>query len=523
MQHSLLDDPLFTVRRAEGQAWACTLPEVLAALANDDVLAFEALQPHQQQPWHSFLVQLAAMAVARETGGTVPTDPAAWRAALLALAEGSEAAWHLVVADVSEPAFMQSPVPEGSLEAAKYKSDESVATPDLLDVLITSKNHDVKMSRIAHPRPEHWVFALCALQTMEGFLGRGNYGVVRMNGGFGNRPMVGLTPGLALGQRFRRDLAVLLAERDALAERYDLGGHALLWTQPWDGGKKSGLLLEDCDPYFIEVCRRIRFTEKESGGLRCWRANTKAQRVSAPDDLSGRTGDPWTPVEKKGAKALTVGAKGFTYDQLQQIFLSGEYARPAALEFQEDERGGVYLVARTMVRGQGKTDGLHHRVVRVAKKASKLFFGDNAESERERLARRAQQWVEKAHDVQRKVLYPAVAALLSSGRNEKVDWDRVAPWIDAFDRAVDERFFDRLWASVDLDDEEAAKAWQRFLWAQAQPPFEEAERGTPIAAIHRWHARSKARSIFEGSARRVLPDVFESSAPASNQTNEVTP
>jgi CRISPR system Cascade subunit CasA len=56
---------------------------------------------------------------------------------LLKLADGSEAAWHLVVDDVSQPAFMQPPVPEGSLEEAKYSSD--IQTPDELDMLVTSK------------------------------------------------------------------------------------------------------------------------------------------------------------------------------------------------------------------------------------------------------------------------------------------------------------------------------------------------------------------------------------------------
>ncbi len=502
--NSLLDDPFIRVRFTGGTVRGCTLPHVLAALVRGDVLAFEALQPHQQQPWHSFLVQLAAMGVARVNGGAIPEDAATWRDVLLGLSGGSEAAWHLVVEDVAQPAFMQPPVPEGSVKKAKYKAD--VPTPDQLDVLITSKNHDVKAQRIVHPRPEHWLFSLLTLQTMEGFLGRGNYGVVRMNGGFGNRPMVGLTKGLSWGDRFRRDLHVLLAARENLSHRYDLDGHVLLWLEPWDGGKKSGIPLDTCDPYFIEICRRIRFTA-EDGQIVCWRANTKGQRVAAPEALNGATGDPWTPVDKAAAKALTVGERGFTYDLLRQIFLSGEYARPAALEFQEDERHGAYLVARTLVRGQGKTDGLHHRIVPISKNISGRLFRDP--EERERLGARARQRVRIASDVQRKVLYPAVAALLSSGRDEKVDWERVAPWTDAFDRAVDDRFFESLWASVEMDQDAARAAWEAVLWEEAQRQFADAEGSTPIASVHRWRARSKAQSIFHGRARAVLAHVFD--------------
>lgn len=531
MLHSFLDDSLIRVglarevasgkERGEAEPGvevrAGALPEVLTWLGAGRVRSFEALQPHQQQPWHSFLVQLAAMAVARECGGTAPTDAAGWRNALLKLAGGNEAAWHLVVEDVSQPAFMQPPVPEGSLDEAGYKAD--IETPDALDVLITSKSHDVKSHRIAHPRLEHWLFALCTLQTMEGFLGRGNYGIVRMNGGFGNRPEVGLTARLGPSERFARDLHVLLDRRGALADRYDLGGHALLWLVPWDGAKGSGLPLEECDPYFVEVCRRIRFTEGANGNLACWRANTKAQRVAAPDDLNGRTGDPWTPVEKKGEKALTLGASGFTYDKLQQIFLSGDYARPPALDFQPEEREGAFLVARALVRGQGKTEGLHRRVVPVSKRAS-LGLSGNDPSMRERLGRRAGQRVELASAVQRQVLYPAVAALLSGGRdNADVDWDDAASWLDAFDDAVDDRFFDALWASVEQTQAEASAHWQQVLLELATEQFEDAKGSAPVASIHRWHAFSKAQSIFEGSMRRVLPRAFPDADASDERTD----
>jgi CRISPR system Cascade subunit CasA len=521
MRHSLLDDPLLRVRTVgenggsdrEEEVQACALPQVLALLTEGRVRAFEALQPHQQQPWFCFLVQLAAMAVARECDGEGPTEAHGWRDALLGLAEGREAAWHLVVDDVAEPAFMQPPVPEGSLDAAGYKSD--IVTPDALDVLITSKSHDVKSHRITRPRPEHWLFALCTLQTMEGFLGRGNYGIVRMNGGFGNRPSVGLTAGLGWGERFGRDLYVLLDQREALLERYDPGGHALLWLDSWDGAKGSGLPLEECDPYFIEICRRIRFTQND-GVLTCWRANTKAQRVDAPDELNGRTGDPWTPIEKDDAKALTLGEAGFTYDKLQQIFLSGAYARPPALEFQECERDGAFLVARTLVRGQGKTEGLHRRVVPVSKQVSLGL--SSSPSERERLGKRAGRRVALASDVQRQMLYPAIAALLSGGReNADVDWDDAASWLDAFDDAVDACFFDALWASVEQDEEEASAAWQQVLLRLATEQFDDAKGSAPIAAIHRWHARSKAQSIFEGRARSVLEKAFDDVSASSDE------
>ena len=500
--HSLLDDPLFRVRRPDDTVVDSTLPRILHRLTQDNIFGFEALQPHQQQPWYSFLVQLAAMAVARETGGETPSSPDTWREALLALADGSEAAWHLVVDNLTEPAFMQPPVPEGTLDDAGYKAD--VPTPDQLDVLITSKSHDVKARRIRHPRPEHWIYALVTLQTMEGFLGRGNYGIVRMNGGFGNRPMVGFAPDLSWGDRFRRDVAVLRAERDALADRYTLDGYALLWIEPWDGAKTSGLPLDTCDPYFIEICRRIRFTRND-GELVCWRANTKGQRIDAPDSLNGDTGDAWTPIDKDGGKALTLGGAGFTYDRLQDIVFEGNYARPPALQFHDTDEGHVYLVARTLVRGQGKTEGLHHRIVPVPPEASSWL---REKSRRDLMAGRARDRVEMVDEVRTRVLYPAIGTLIGGGDTDAIDYDDVASWLDAFDRAIDVRFFEALWASIEMEKAEAQKQWQEVLWDEAQTQFHDAEQHAPNASMRYWRARSSARSIFHGAARNVLPHVF---------------
>ena len=502
MKHSLLDDPLFRVRLSNESVQGHSLPQILHRLAQDNVLSFEALQAHQQQAWHSFLVQLAAMAVAREAGGTMPPDARGWREVLVGLAGDDDAAWHLVVPDVSRSAFLQSPVPTETLDEAGYKAD--VPTPDQLDVLITSKSHDVKARRIRHPQPEHWIYALVTLQTMEGFLGRGNYGIVRMNGGFGNRPLVGLANGLSWGARFRRDVDVLRSERENLSDRYTLDGPALLWIEPWDGAKDSAIPLEDCDPYFLEICRRVRFRQ-ENGSLVCWRANTKGQRVDAPDSLNGDTGDPWTPIEKSGGKALTLPGEGYTYDRLQDIVFEGEYARPPALQFRDSDEGHVYLVARALVRGQGKTEGLHHRIVPVPASTSSWL---REKSRREQLAQHARDRVELVQETQRSVLYPAIGTLLGGGDTDAIEFGDVAPWLDAFDRTVDARFFESLWASVEMSDREALQQWQSLLWEEAQTQFEDAEDHAPSSSARYWRARSSARSIFHGAARNTLSYAF---------------
>ncbi|WP_103030049.1 type I-E CRISPR-associated protein Cse1/CasA [Salinibacter altiplanensis] len=497
---SLLNDELFRVQTRD-QTAQMTLPAILRALSRDVILSFDALQPHQEQAWYSFLVQLAAMTVVRANDGTTPDTAEEWRGALLSLADGNENAWRLVVPDVEkEPAFLQPPVPEGSLDDANFKSD--IPSPSNLDVLVTSKNHDVKQRRISYPEPAHWIYALVTLQTMEGFLGRGNYGIVRMNGGFGNRPFVGLSPELSFGARFQRDLRVLVSEHDQLTDLFDPeNGCSLLWIQPWDGPKKSNVTLSDCDPYVIEICRRIRFT-KEKGDLVCWRANTKGQRIDVPDSLNGRTEDPWTPVDLDEDKALTLSGEGFTYETLREIFLSDRYAKPMTLHPHPEDAEAMYLTARAMVRGQGKTEGLHHRIIPIPEKVSVLLSDESA---MKALAERAKARVKKTAKVESNVLRPAVAALLSAGTDEDVDWEQVQPWIDAFDDAVDDHFFDYLWASVEAEDEaEAEDKWEAFLRDEAEQQFDEAQDSVPLPDIRRWEALSAARSVFHSRIDDVL-------------------
>lgn len=60
-------------------------------------------------------------------------------------------------------------MPEGNLSVLK----NTIPAPDALDVLITSKNFDLKAEVAVAAEPDEWLFALVSLQTMEGFLGLG--------------------------------------------------------------------------------------------------------------------------------------------------------------------------------------------------------------------------------------------------------------------------------------------------------------------------------------------------------------
>ncbi len=496
--NDLLVDPSFTVRRA-GDERVVSLPAVLAALQQGAVDSFPALQAHQAHAWYAFLVQLAAIAYHRAGGDRAPVGEDEWRKCLLRLSAGCREAWSLVVRELSLPAFLQPPVPERSLAGFKRVH----RCPDEIDVLVTSKNHDVKGARIHCPRAEHWAFALVSLQTMQGYLGVGNYGIARMNGGFSSRPCVTLAPasGLDLGARFSRDTAALLSIRSKLVDDYGYradDGHALLWLEPWDGEAQFGL--DSCDPFFIEICRRMRM-EEGAAGPRCLFAPSKSMRLAAGES-KGLTGDPWTPVKQDGA-ALTVSGAGFSYKLLQELLFSGDYRPGATLAVQPGDPKEMTLVSSVLVRGQGETQGLHERSLPLPG-AARLRLARN--EGRQQVAKLAKRRIEMAGEVQHRVLKPAVCALLQAGADD-LDFrdERSKRWIEAHDARVDEAFFEELWKGLDQSPEVAEHSWSALLVAYAEQVLEEAIRSTPLAGARRYRAIAVAENRFRAARQKYLP------------------
>lgn len=496
---NLLIAPLLGVRLSDHDCTELTLPGVLATLSTGDIAAFTALQAHQGHAWHAFLVQLAAIAVERAGIETPPPDEARWAVLLRGLTDGRDEPWCLVVPDLARPAFMQPPVPEESLDRFK----EPVWYPDAVDVLVTSKNHDVKRARMARPRSEHWMYALVSLQTTGGFSGRDNYGIARMNGGFGSRPGVGFAPGFSHGARFRRDLSIAVQARAALGASdfgYPArGGLALLWLEPWEGTRS--LELRACDPLFIEVCRRVRLV-LEAGRLGVRTAPSKVPRLAASVH-KGDTGDPWVPVKVKDGAALTVSPAGFTYDLTQRLLLgAGDFTPGAAGRLTESDPDGTLFVATVLARGQGETNGFHDRRVPIPKRVRRMLGRPDS---RDHLSLLAQRRVERAAAARRHVLHPALCALLQAGA-ERLDFrdDRTGRWTRALDREIDRDFFDQLWADAETDDQTADTHWVQTLRRLARAQIDDAIEAAPVPVARRYRAIAAAERVFEGACRKHL-------------------
>ncbi len=503
----LLQHDLFTIRGPKGPEDA-SLPEVLDLLGTGVDIDFPALRPHQAHPWHAFLVQLGALVAARSGESTLARSADAWREALLELAgDAGEDAWTLTNDDPASVAFMQVAVPEG--EWGRYKL--AAETPDDLDMLVTAKNHDVKQHQMAAARPEHWIYALVTLQTFQGFSGRGNYGVGRMNSGFGSRPGFAAAPGLGWAERFQRDVAVWLETRDDLLRIHEYAdqGQALLWSLEWDG-EAPRLPLTACDPFFIEVCRRVRL-RTEGEAIVAYGAPSNSPFLPAKERL-GNTGDIWTPVkvdDKSVASALTVSPSGLTYRKLQDVIFGDAWQYQPALRVRTEDGTHPVLVAQVMVRGQGKTEGYHERRLPLPTESTGWL---RTPSTRSRLGHFAQSRVERVGDVQRRILKPALCALLQ-GAPDDLDLrdDRPQRWLDRLDRGVDQIFFQELWSDFALSDQdstEADKRWEKTLYDLAKTQLDDAIRSAAVPEARAYRAIATAEMRFEGSARKTLKKLF---------------
>lgn len=521
MVENILRDPLIRISTSRGSTSRASLPAVYAALMRDEVEAFPALRPYQRHAWHAFLAQLGAVAMQRAGLNEPPVSAEEWRRMVRELTSDfpDDEPWHLVVGDITRPAFMQPPaLSEDGLR--DYKT--AVLTPDGLDMLVLSKNHDIKSAVAVRAEADDWIFALVTLQTMEGFSGAGNYGISRMNGGLGSRAAFSLTPSTRPGVHLRRDLKGLSERYESLLADYPMNdfGVALLWTLPWDGTKSGALLLDRLHPYYIEVCRRIRLRVSADGNLCGLRTSSKAARVEAKS-LNGITGDPWMPINRKESKALTLAIGGFTYRRVTEYLTLGDWEQPALLRPIRSERETsepALLLARALVRGQGKTEGYYERIIPVSHKVKRALMRRENMNE---LGRIAQSRIENINTIQR-ILSHAIQVFAARGDSQNLSPEHrklARPWLNRLDEFVDARFFDDLQSEFEVDDRDERsrrrREWlldgERGIVNRARRILWEAEEGLPCPSIHRYRARANAENLFEGRIRgpQGLPFLFE--------------
>ena len=504
----LLNDRIVSVESG-GEQPSLTLPELFSQFGRDAVDGFPGLAAHQAQAWYQFLAQLGAIALLRGGLDEPPEDPNIWRRLLAALTPGcADTAWSLIVEKPESPAFLQPPT--------EMIENFSIAaeTPDALDVLVTAKNHDRKCAQAIEAEPHLWLYALVTLQTTQGFSGRGNPGIARMNGGFSSRVLVDRRPNPRWGPRVRRAMRMLLERREELLRRVsdDLyrsdGGLVLTWLQAWDTDVPIGMA--ELDPFFIEVCRRVRLISTAEARIAALIRPANTPRVNA-QALKGNLGDPWVPINlgKGNSSSLTVSSNGFDYRLAQRILFDAELKKPLALKNLrgENRHDDSEIHMAVLVRGQGKTEGLHERVVPLPGSVSASLSFDADDDQRSTLADLANEMVKLAGEA-RKVLRQSVLVYLQGPDHPNFKKPDATPVVARYDRLIDEQFFNRLFTAPASDSEKAIQDWQRFLreeavklahavWDKMSPP-----------SARREKARAASEAVLFGGLRKQLPHAF---------------
>ena len=218
----------------------------------------------------------------------------------------------------------------------------------------------------------------------------------------------------------------------------------------------------------------------------------------------------------KGNKALTLAAGGFTYKRTVDYLLSADWSpsplsRPSALENRSQAPSN--LVARAMVRGQGKTEGYFERVIPLRRKIKAIMGLPGGASE---LGSIAQQRIDRVARIQR-ILRHAVATFVAGGKADGISADhrsRANPWANRLDEMVDRDFFQDLQNEFEADaaDREGVhKVWLLGVVDDARGILRDAEDALPCPSIQRYRARARADSVFEGRVRgpQGLPFLYD--------------
>ena len=359
---------------------------------------------------------------------------------------------------------------------------------------------------------------------MAGFLGAGNYGIARMNGGFSSRPCLGLAPATGgIGAHVLHDVRRMVAGRQDVLDNpagyfRAQGGTALVWLEPWDG--KQSLDLRNLDPHFVEICRRVRLTREDSR-IEARTAPSAKPRIEAKA-AKGVLGDFWTPIERKDNKALSVSASGFTYRRLSDLlFDSSKFRQPPAMRLEGSGTEKWVVVARAIANGQGRTDGYHERTdIRFSRRVAGLLGGGGPE--RDRLAELARNQIEEIAAVG-KALRFGVATAASGGKApseiDKADRAHATPFLRRLEAEADAFFFPALERRFVAGHEASTKveraAFANRLIAIARDLLAEAIETVPCTGIWRHRGRAKGLDAFERDLRDprgVLGDLLEARA-----------
>ena len=178
------------------------------------------------------------------------------------------------------------------------------------------------------------------------------------------------------------------------------------------------------------------------------------------------------------------------------------------------------LVARAMVRGQGKTEGYHEREIPIRHRLRSAVLGVDASPEPGEIARSR---IEEISTIER-ILSHAIQVFAAHGDHGGISTERqklARPWLNRLDEILDVRFFEDLQAEFEAEPAERKGIRSRWLMNgddgvidHARGLLRQATSGLPCPSLYRYKAGVAAEALFEGRLRGKsgLPFLFHRAA-----------
>ena len=216
---------------------------------------------------------------------------------------------------------------------------------------------------------------------------------------------------------------------------------------------------------------------------------------------------------KGGQSSLTVSANGFDYRLAQRILSNRrELTKPLSLrELPGEREQDSEIHMSVLVRGQGKTEGLHERVIPLSYSVAVRLFDSDDEDDWDNkppsLATLSKNMVSLAGEA-RRVLRQAVLVYLQGPEKPNFQRRDATPVVAKYDRVIDDRFFDCLFAAPTEGIDETTGGWQKFLREEAVRLANAVWSRTSPPSARREKARAKSEAVLYGGLRKHLPDAF---------------
>ena len=343
-----------------------------------------------------------------------------------------------------------------------------------------------------------------------------------MDGGWGRRPGVGIVPPGGYGCRWLRDLKILLAVRDSIADKYGLNrdGIALAWLLPWDGAATSAISVSQLDPFYIEVSRRVRLS-RDVGSYTAKTATTPNARIQSI--AGGLTGDIWSPIDqdKDGRKVFTARPYGFGYRTAVNLLVPTKIELSPAMKPQRfDPVVGLRLNMESIAWGPKNTNaGYHKREIHIGKKLAVMLASAN-KAEIDEVAAISKSRVEQLGEItwmltQALMVLFTSDTLSESQKKDEVLKERAKRFSLPFETKCDAEFFPKLFEEIEATDRDATRnQWLLILADCAESVLKSAFTAGPRSVQLRYKAQSAAlgrlRSMMYGNKLPALAHALKS-------------